>query len=135
MVNIYESIYDENLNIIPGRTKLFIKETLEDGAIGKHDYGIAVSPEQSGTMFIVDDWLIPQREKLLFIDGELSVKDGEELIPPVKSEKQLKMEELQRQMAELQAMPDEPVNTEEPTGNEQLLLDDPENNTDIKPNE
>lgn len=115
MVNIYESIYDENLNIISGRTKLFIKESLEDGTIGKHDYGIAVAPEESGTMFIVDDWLIPQREKLLFIDGELLVKDGEELIAPVKSEKELKREALLRQIAELDASEDGPANTEEPS--------------------
>lgn len=107
MINIYESIYDENLNIIPGRTKLFIKESLEDGAIGKHDYGISVTPEQSGTMFIIDDWLISQREKLLFIDGELLVKDGEELIPPVKSEKELQREALLKQLAELDSQPAE----------------------------
>ena len=115
MIDIYESIYDENLNIIPGRTKLFIKEYLEDGSIGKHDYGISVTPEQSGTMFIVDDWLISQREKLLFIDGELSVKDGEELIPPVKTERELQREELLRQIAELDAAEDEPVDIEEQT--------------------
>ena len=105
MINIYESIYDENLNIIPGRTKLFIKESLEDGAIGKHDYGISVTPEQSGTMFIVDDWLISQREKLLFIDGELSVKEGEKLIPPVKTERELQREALLKQLAELDSQP------------------------------
>lgn len=122
MVKIYESIYDENLNVIPGRTKLFIKETLEDGAIGKHDYGIAVTPEQSGTLFIVDDWLIPQRHKLLFIDGELSVKDGEELIPPVKTEKELQIEAIERQLAALKAEPDVPAEIEEDA---ELPVDEP----------
>lgn len=115
MIDIYETIYDDNLNIIPGRTKLFIKDSLEDGTIGKHDYGISVTPEQSGTMFIVDDWLISQREKLLFINGELLVKDGEELIPPVKSQRQLQIEAIERQLAALKAEPDEPTDTVEQT--------------------
>lgn len=97
-----------------GRTKLFIK-TQENGNIEEYISGIACVPEGSGTMFIVDDWLIEQLDKVQFINGELLVKDGEELIPPVKSEKQKAMEELQRQMAELQAMPDEDADAEENT--------------------
>ena len=115
MVNIYQSVYDEQSNLINGRTKLFIKESLEDGSIGNHDYGIACTPSETGTLLIVDDWIIPQIDKVQFIDGKLSVKDGASLEEPVKSEKQLRMEELQRQMAELQAMPDEPSDIEEQT--------------------
>lgn len=76
---------------------------------------MAFSPSSPGTLLFVDVWIIDQIDKFLFVDGELKVKDGEELIPPIKSEKQLKMVELQRRMAELQAMPDEPANTEEQT--------------------
>lgn len=86
---------------------LFIIETDDSGSIIKRNTGIAFAPLTNGTMFIVDDWLIEQLDKIQFIDGVLSVKDGETLIPPVKTEKELMMEELQRQMAELQAMPDE----------------------------
>lgn len=56
----------------------------------------------------MDDWIIPQLDKILFVNGELKVKDGEEIVPPVKTEKQLRIEELQRQLAELESMPDKP---------------------------
>lgn len=65
-------------------------------------------------MFI-DDWAINQINKTKFIDGELIVKDGERMIPPIKTDKEKMMEELQRQMAELQAMPDEPTDDERQT--------------------
>ena len=107
MVNIYQSMYDENLNSVQGRTKLFIKDVLEDGSIGNHDYGTAISASETGTMFIIDDWVIEQRDKLLFKDGALSVKDGEELVPPVKSEKELQREALLKQLAELDSQPTE----------------------------
>ena len=113
MIHIYSSFRDSEGNNVNGRVKLFIRQTDEVGNIELFQSGIMVSPEENGTMFIVDDWLIPQIDKVQFKDGTLSVKDGEELIPPVKSEKQLKIEELERQMAELQAMPDEPTDTEE----------------------
>ena len=58
-------------------------------------------------MFIVDDWLIDQLDKVQFIDGELSVKDGEELIPPVKTEKEIQREALLKQLAELDSQPAE----------------------------
>lgn len=66
-------------------------------------------------MFIVDDWLIPQLDKVEFIDGSLSVKDGEELIPPAKTEKELQIEAIERQLAALKAELDEPVDIEEQT--------------------
>lgn len=113
MVNIYDELRSGNGDLISGRNKLFVKSTNEDGSLREYMSGVSCVPEENGTMFIVDDWIIPQIDKIKFKDGTLSVKDGEELIPPVKSEKQLKIEELQRQMEELQAMPDEPTNTEE----------------------
>src|SRR5699024_1423096 len=108
---------DENDVFISGRTFLFISnnDVDEQGNINTPIFGLGFSPETSGNLFIVDEWLIEQIDKVQFIDGNLSVKEGMELEPPVKSEKQLRMEELQRQMAELQAMPDEPSNTEEQT--------------------
>ena len=86
MIEIYESIRDENSGIVPGRTKLFIVNTNEFGEIILSEHGTKLTPEGTGTMFIVDDWLIPQLDKVQFIDGVLSVKEGEELIPPVRSE-------------------------------------------------
>ena len=103
MIHIYSSFRDSEGNNIKGRVKLFIRQTDEVGNIELFQSGIMVSPEENGTMFIVDDWLIPQIDKVQFKDGALSVKDGEELIPPVKSEKELQREELLRQLALLDA--------------------------------
>ena len=114
MLNIYDSLLDNRRESMSSRTKLFIISTDDDGKIDLYMHGIAFTPERNGTMFIVDEWLIPQIHKIQFKDGELSVKDGEELIPPIKSEKELKREALLRQIAELDAAEDEPANTEEP---------------------
>lgn len=115
MVKIYDNLQSEYGNMVPGRCMLFITKYDDEGNINEFLSGVAGVPQTNGTMFIVDEWLIEQLDKVQFVDGVLSVKDGEEIIPPVKSEKQLRMEELQRQMAELQAMPDEPADTEEQT--------------------
>lgn len=123
MINVYENYRDTDGNSINGRTILFLRDsdTDESGSILTYTAGPGVSADVSGRIFIVDEWLISQLDKVKFVDGVLSVKDGEELIPPVKTEKQKEMEELQRRMAELQATPDEPLGTEE-----QLLLENTE---------
>lgn len=107
MIEIYENIRDENGGIVPGRTKLFIVNTNEFGDINLSEHGAKLTPEGTGTMFIVDDWLIPQLDKVKFLDGVLSVKDGEELITPVKTEKELQREALLKQLAELDSQPTE----------------------------
>ena len=107
MIHIYSSFRDEEGNSIKGRIKLFIRQTDEVGNIELFQSGIMVSPEENGTMFIVDDWLIPQIDKVQFKDGTLSVKDGEELVPPVKTEKELQREALLKQLAELDSQPSE----------------------------
>ena len=112
MVKIYQDFRDENGVRINGRTKLFIKETLEDGSIDIYNSGIAFVMEENGTQFIVDDWLIDQLDKVIFKDGTLQVKDGERLDEPVKSEKEKQREELLRQLALLDADTEEP--TDEP---------------------
>src|SRR5699024_12786881 len=83
MIEIYENIRDENAGIVPGRTKLFIVNSNEFGDIILSEHGTKLTPEGTGTMFIVDDWLIPQLDKVRFKDGTLFVKDGEELIPQI----------------------------------------------------
>ena len=103
MVNIYNSLRDEYDNLVNGRTKLFIKSTKDDGTINEYIRGLAFTPEGNGTMFIVDDWLIPQLDKIQFIDGTLKVKEGEELVEPVKSELEREEEELLKRLAELRA--------------------------------
>lgn len=103
MVNIYEDLRDENGNLIKGRTRLFIKTVDESNVVELYQSGASFVPEENGTMFIVDEWLIPQIDKVQFIDGTLSVKDGEELTPPAKTEKELKIEGLLQRIAELES--------------------------------
>ena len=107
MIELYDDIRLPDGSIASGRTKLFIKETLDDGTISNCQTGSLLLPDGAGTIFIVDDWLIDQLDKVQFKDGVLSVKDGEELIPPVKSEKELQREALLKQLAELDSQPTE----------------------------
>ena len=114
MINIYNSLRDENDVLLPNRTILFIRkdEINENGEFELYSYGLGVSLDGSGYSFIVDDWLIDQLDKVVFQDGTLQVKDGEELVEPVKSEKELQREELLRQLALLDADTEE--TTDEP---------------------
>lgn len=103
MLNIYDSFRDENGFQIPGRTKLFITKTLEDGSIHESHSGLAFTTEENGTLFIVDEFIIDQMHKVQFKDGVLSVKDGEEIIEPVLTDLEKQELELERQLAELRA--------------------------------
>ena len=103
MIHIYSSFRDEEGNSIKGRIKLFIRQTDEVGNIELFQSGIMVSPEENGTMFIVDDWLIGQLDKVVFKDGTLQVKEGEQLDEPVKSELEREEEELLKRLANLRA--------------------------------
>lgn len=114
MINIYNSLRDENDTLLPNRTILFIRkdEIEENGEFELYSYGLGVSLDGSGYSFIVDDWLIDQLDKVVFKDGTLKVKDGEQLDEPVKSEKEKQREELLRQLALLDA--DTEDTTDEP---------------------
>lgn len=107
MVNIYDSLRGETGDMVLGRTKLFILSTEEGGTIENFLSGYAIVPEAQGTLFITDDYVVEQIDKLKFLDGVLSVKDGEEVLPPVKSEKELQRESLLKQLAELESQPSE----------------------------
>src|SRR5699024_9920383 len=107
MINVYENIRDESHNIIDGRTILFIEDVDAEGNIINFLHGTSVVPYTSGSLFIVDDWIIPQIDKLLFIDGTLQVKDGEQIDEPVKSEIDLQEEELLCQLEALRAQKEE----------------------------
>lgn len=113
MVNIYDSLRNEKGDMVPGRTKLFILSSEEDGTIRDFLDGYAIVPESRGTLFITDEYAVNQIDKLQFLDGSLTVKEGEEIIPPIKSEKELKREELLKQIAELDATEDDPTDVEE----------------------
>ena len=112
MVKIYDNIKDENGIDDPKRVRLFITKVEDDGTINEFLSGNSAVPMTNGTMFIVDDWLIDQLDKVVFKDGTLQVKDGEQLVEPVKSEKEKQREELLRQLALLDADTEE--STEQP---------------------
>ena len=103
MVKIYDNIKDEHGIDDPKRVRLFITKVKDDGTINEFLSGNSAVPMTNGTMFIVDDWLIDQLDKVIFKDGTLQVKEGEQLDEPVKSEKELQREELLRQLALLDA--------------------------------
>ena len=107
MLELYDDVRLSDGSIASGRTKLFIKETLDDGTISNCQTGSLLIPDGAGTILIVDDWLIDQLDKVQFIDGVLSVKDGETLTPPIKTEKELQREALLKQLAELDSQPAE----------------------------
>ena len=112
MVKIYDSIKDANGIEDPNRTRLFITKVDDSGAVSEFLSGNSAVPMTNGTLFIVDDWLIDQLDKVVFKDGTLQVKEGEQLDEPVKSEKELQREELLRQLALLDADTEE--QTDEP---------------------
>ena len=112
MVKIYDNIKDEHGIDDPKRVRLFITKVKDDGTINEFLSGNSAVPMTNGTLFIVDDWLIDQLNKVVFKDGTLQVKDGEQLDEPVKSEKELQREELLRQLALLDADTEE--QTDEP---------------------
>ena len=115
MINLYDDVRLSDGSIASGRTKLFIKETLDDGTISNCQTGRLLLPDGAGTIFIVDDWLVSQLDKVQFLDGVLSVKEGEELIPPSKTEKELRREELLKQLAELESEVTQEEEEEEPS--------------------
>lgn len=114
MINVYDNLRDDDGGAIIGRTKLFISKTDEQGTILSSQSGTLLTPEGTGTMFIVDDWLIPQIDKVVFKDGTLQVKDGEQLDEPVKSDLQLEEEALLKRLAELQVQKNTEESTDEP---------------------
>lgn len=115
MINIYNSLRDENDAVIPNRTILFVRkdDIDDDGEFERFSYGLGVSLDGSGYSFIVDDWLIDQLDKVVFKDGTLQVKDGETLDEPVKTVLEREEEELLKRLAELRAK--KTANTEETT--------------------
>ena len=89
--------------MIPGRTKLFIVDSDNEGGIVRSYDGTSIIPENNGTLFIVDDWLIDQLDKVVFKGGTLKVKEGEQLDEPVKTVLEREEEELLKRLAELRA--------------------------------
>src|SRR5699024_2531545 len=95
-------IYD-SVDNYPNRRIVFVCAG-KDGEITFY----AVSKEsimtnKSGHTFIVDDYVAEQITTFNLIDGGLSLKDGETLDEPVKSDVEVQDEELLRELADLRA--------------------------------
>ena len=137
MINIYNNIRDENDVFIKGRTFLFISnnDIDEQGNINTPTFGLGFSPETSGNLFIVDEWLIEQLDKVQFKDGTLSVKEGMEVELPVKTEKEKIIEEMERQLAALKAEPDKPTDIGENAEPPVEVPTDTEENKESQPSE
>ena len=103
MVKIYDNIKDENGIDDPKRVRLFITKVEDDGTINEFLSGNSAVPMTNGTLFIVDDWLIDQLDKVVFKGGTLKVKEGEQLDEPVKTVLEREEEELLKRLAELRA--------------------------------
>lgn len=103
MVNVYQNLRDEQGRLIEGRTKLFIQHADDEGNILEYVYGIAIVPETTGAMFIVDDFIVYQLDRLQLLDGQLIEKDGMTVQKPIKTADELRIEELEREMMELKA--------------------------------
>lgn len=98
MINVYDS------NIDGDKVKVFI--AIEDGNKTTITVGNHAMSKKSGIQFYVDEHVSTQLDKLTFsMDGlnpKLALKEGEEIEEPQKTEKELRMEELQRELEELQ---------------------------------
>ena len=107
MISIYSTNKDDEGNIISDRTILFIREFDDEGNIQTFQSGNFFTPDTNGVLLVVDSFIIDQIDKLIYKDGTLSVKQGEEIIEPKKSEKELRREALLKQLAELDSQPAE----------------------------
>lgn len=112
---IYSNIYDENGNDRKNCTVIFITVG-DDGEITSiTNGGKVLGVSSTGLSFVVDPLIAEQIDKFEVNGRNLVLKDGEELIPPVKTEKEKMIEEMERQLAALKAEPDEHADTEENT--------------------
>ncbi|AQL56410.1 hypothetical protein [Abyssicoccus albus] len=103
MINIFDRLHDVEGKRIEGRTKLFVKETDTEGNILEFGAGIGLVPTETGTLFIIDDYVVDQVDKLKMVDGQLIIKDGMSIDVPEKTEEQLEIEALEKRLAELKS--------------------------------
>lgn len=101
MINLYDNVRDADGTRTRGRTMLFVDSHDVDGNITGYSYGHSIIPENSGNLFIIDDWVVSQIEKLSCADGRLNVKEGEELVAPVKTATGIERERLLAELAKL----------------------------------
>lgn len=111
---IYKSLYDEQGNERSSATIIFIEANEFGEMTSIVNGGKVIGVSSTGLSFVVDSLVAEQIDKFEVIGRDLVLKEGEELIPPVKSEKELKREALLRQIAELDAE-EESEDTEEQT--------------------
>ena len=87
-----------------GVTKVFF--TVRDGVVTSILAGNNAVPTGQGYQFYVDDYVAEQIHKCeLYLDGltpKLRLKEGEELVVPQKTEKELEIERLKYELERLQ---------------------------------
>lgn len=97
MINIYNS--NENND----KVKVFM--SIKNGFITTTTIGNQAFVKKTGFQFYVDEYVAEQIDKLnVRIEGfqiELTLKQGEELTLPEKTEKELKFEQMERELEEL----------------------------------
>jgi|SRR5690625_605689 len=93
----------------PGTVKVFV--VVKDERITSIIIGNQTVATERGYQFYVVDYVADQIDKFdITFDGYipiLDLKEGEELIVPVKSEKQLEIERLRRELEALEEDPEE----------------------------
>lgn len=115
MINTYSTNKDEEGNIIPERTVLFIRDFDEEGNIQTFQSGNFFTPDTAGVLFIVDNYVINQIDKLLFKDGILSVKENEKILKPIMTPEEKRIVELEKEMAKLKRNLSDPIGPTGPT--------------------
>lgn len=98
MINTYEK------NVDGDKVKVFI--AIENGAPTTITVGNHAVSKKGGVQFYVDEHVSVQMEKVNFsMDGfspKLTLKDGEKINGPQKTEKELRMEKLRKELEELE---------------------------------
>jgi len=88
-----------------GRVKVFFSTNEENDNLTIH-LGDGVIVNEIGFQFYIDDYVAEQIDKCeLYMDGfkpRLRVKEGETVEVPIKTEKQIREEELRRELYELE---------------------------------
>lgn len=86
------------------RTKVFF--TINENELSSIYIGDNTIPSEQGFQFYVDDYVAEQIHKCeLYLDGltpKLRLKEGEELVVPQKTEKELEIERLKYELERLQ---------------------------------
>lgn len=112
IIKTYNKLKDDNDNIIENRKLLTVNiENIDsEGNFGNYTVSTVSFTTNPSVVLIIDDYITDQldKTKLKIIEGkyELVLKDGEEFILPIETEKEKQIRELKEQLAALEASQD-----------------------------